>query len=144
MKRLIAASLLFVSFNCFASVFEDNQDPYIDLARLPVLVHFCDKADAAEKADIKEYIATAIFGATWEDRLSIAKEAVAQDIFGALPPPAFSLVQVNVCMKAEKEGRQDVLDFLRDNAVFKERKFNINKGTLASSQGLTPSLGMKF
>lgn len=123
MKKVLAIGLLFLNFNCFGSLFENEPTGFVDLARFPVLVHLCNKADALEKPDIKIYIGKAIFGEDWETHLRTAQIAVARDIFRQVPPPAYNLVEIRICQKAQQEQRTDVLDFLHTNGVTREIKF---------------------
>lgn len=123
MKKLLIIGLLFVNFTCLASLFENNEtDSLVDIARFPLLVHYCEKADTNE--DVKNYIGTAMFGTDWKRRLEVAKISVITIDFSVCPPPAYGVIERTIQIRAQQEDRKDVLSFLHANSYHKERKFN--------------------
>lgn len=121
-KKFLILGLLFANFSLSASLFENDQtDELVKLARFPLLVHYHEKANNDES--IQSYIGTAMFGADWKKHLQVAQIAITQNDFKCCPPPAYGLVQVTICQKAQEEGREDILAFLQENAQYKEAKF---------------------
>ena len=64
-----------------------------------------------------------MFGEDWEKvHLTAARRAVAQKIIqGQLPLAAFGIIAARICKEAQSNGREDVLNFMRENFIGSEK-----------------------
>lgn len=121
MKKLLAISLLFISFNCCgAEPVAKSEDPFVAITKYPIFLHLCKKPDITP--EIKDYIGTELFGKRWDCRLRETQGIVARtpELYTFPHAAAFNITQTRLLIKAQAEGRKDVEAFVMKHYASKK------------------------
>ncbi len=126
MKKLLAAGILFLAGNCFAS--ESESTLYFQLQRLRLLAlekaagdvpsYLCVKALKDGKSNIAEYIGTIFLGETWQncEQYCAAMDRLEKpEIVKLLDRENVPLIRAIIIERAAKDSRVDVIQFISAN-----------------------------